>query len=333
MPDTLDACLRLVGSLLPVAVRWRFERRMTDAVFALHSRCSTAQLNESVDRSRNGDQPRPAMVHDPRLASYGILQDILLDAGCHDVRDLRGAALRNAALLAFSADLTDREFVAYLNTLPKDRQEAALGLRKTWVDYSARTKAAEIERAAEESRQRSLRAAWAAERSVPLPPGGLAEWVQTEPPSVWHEIAQNLAFEIPEPTGTLMETLRWIVLHPACDRATALAILVVADQYALYSTAYDGFTPDGATQLMEEAHQRLETGAYTAARFAFSDQMVDSVVGWLEFAQGGEDPLWPLPVDLLETLGDTPHDPPYQYLAHRPVIPYETWLAAQEAVS
>lgn len=92
---------------------------------------------------------------------------------------------------------------------------------------------------------------------------GFLDWLGQEPdPDLWHQMLRELNYDI----GENIEVLRWIIRHPACDRATAAAIFMMlngADIVGFSIAAVQGHFPgpliaDLAVRANEQGFMRHE---------------------------------------------------------------------------
>ena len=149
---------------------------------------------------------------------------------------------------------------------------------------------------------------------APLPmEHGLLDWIRSQGPAMWHEMACGIDFTDPHATIDLLLAVQWITRQESCCRATALLLLARMVAADLHRDAPPQLAPDAARVMCRHLHRRLVEGRFPEAHYLLTlaqQEQVDDLFG----------PEGPLPLPGAATTRGTslPH-PPYAFLGWRPV--------------
>ncbi len=152
--------------------------------------------------------------------------------------------------------------------------------------------------------------------ALPLPEG-LLDWTRRQNRDTWHEMACKADFRAPGASIDLLLALHWISQQPACDRATALMILVQATEAGLHAKdCPPQMAPQAAKAFCKGLHNALANDCFLHETIGLTAQekaQIDAQLG----------PNGPFHLDEAHrcTAGQMPHRPTYGFAQQRPVMP------------
>jgi hypothetical protein len=144
--------------------------------------------------------------------------------GVNDINDLPPATRTRLSVLAISALSNDTDYARWRGLVMPENRRICDDLRAEWQVLGAKAKAAQRKLDAGIADWQANRDRWGKERFLPLPQG-LSAWLMMQPPQVWHIWVGSLQND-PDLTPDLVAAINMVADHPACNRSTALRLLV-----------------------------------------------------------------------------------------------------------
>lgn len=199
-----------------------------------------------------------AALAEPRQAFARLVQDVC-GAGT-DINDLPPAKRRSLSYSAIAVLTDDAQYARWRAVMSPESQRACDTFRADWQGEIAISEQAKLRLEAGLAEFRANRERWETARFLPLPLG-LTGWLMTQPPEVWHVWAESLR-DASDLTPDLATAIKAVADHPACNRGTALRLLVTA-----LFTWIDADKPH-ADRIAARIAERLERRDFAGPSFA-----------------------------------------------------------------
>jgi hypothetical protein len=270
-----------------------------------------------------------------RLIAYQAMQRVLRESAVDSVADLPATDIQALALYAEAVQSDDQGFSRLLRRLDPGKHEVARHARAVWRDEQPPDRAEAVAPGPdgqptddpEDIDLEAIQAALVAPSGsmspasgggapglVPMPKGGLLEWIQTQTPAMWHELASNLDWTSVHADPRIVSVAHWIAMQQNCDRATAITLLAraVADRI---DRTHHGHLDLSETQLLMSAlHRNLSYGFYKCAELAPAASLGAEIFQLFRLhASDGPESRYALDPHVVGRLGTSQVSPPYRF--------------------